>query len=191
MTLIRPNFTPDHTKFILRTDMINLGLPDVVLRGPFEFASITSSNRTKNLVASVDWQKVHSVYQSLNIIALTIGALKKFSATPSLKTHRVHKWKCQWCRDAVSRGVRWLISSALRWPICKDYCSIHLLISRYSRSNNRCSHPVCRHTSKTLYCVNRQVWPWCVDAVSHSVLRLVVVALRLPIVTYSCSENRC
>jgi len=54
-TLIRPSFAPNHTNYILWADTIDLDAPYVILHGPFDFNSITSSNRTRNLIASEDW----------------------------------------------------------------------------------------------------------------------------------------
>lgn len=71
--LISPNITPDYKMYILWVDTINLDAPDVLCHGPFDFTPITSLNQTRNRVASIDWWQLHSICQSLNILALPDG----------------------------------------------------------------------------------------------------------------------
>ena len=91
--LLRPNITPDHNKYIQWADTLNLFDSDTLLYGPFNFLPISSSNRSRNLVAPSDWLRLGAACGRLSILPPTLVPPKRFTVCPPTRHHPSTKRK--------------------------------------------------------------------------------------------------
>lgn len=81
--LFRPNMAPHSIKYIQWADEVILHPASNILSGPFDFESISSSNRTRNKIEGIRWRNLHDKCTGDGILPPTTGSLT-FNASVSL-----------------------------------------------------------------------------------------------------------
>ncbi len=71
--LIRPTVTPPSSTHIQWADLIELN-SDTILLGPFNFQSITNTNRARNTVEQSLWNRLRGICNDQNLLPPTLGA---------------------------------------------------------------------------------------------------------------------
>ena len=90
--LIRPSVTPCSKKFIQWAALIPLyGTKSTVLVGPFDFASITMSNRVRQRVSREYWDQLSQICNNIGILPPTVGVLQNSYQQSNQSTKKKRK----------------------------------------------------------------------------------------------------
>ena len=73
-TLIRPSTIPDSRQYVLWSTAVNLNNHETFIHGPFNFAELNQTNRTRNTVHRSDWTVLFEYCKKHSIMPPTLGA---------------------------------------------------------------------------------------------------------------------
>ena len=100
--LFRPNITPDHSKYIQWGDLVNLKHKSCLLLGPFEFESLSPTNRTRQKVTSDIWLQLSDLCSQRGILQPTVDIHLQFNPNPSTASICIRKRKRTQSRKKTS-----------------------------------------------------------------------------------------